>query len=72
MKAPLIDKSGEVREITQQDMRLFKRGQPPLPESRRKRRVTIMLDPDLIERLKSDGPGWQTRANALLRDALRL
>jgi len=37
-----------------------------------KRRVTMMLDPDIIERLKAGDRGWQTRANALLREALEL
>ncbi|MYI68770.1 MAG: BrnA antitoxin family protein [Boseongicola sp. SB0673_bin_14] len=50
----------------------FRLGRPPMPAHLRKRRVTMMLDPDIIERLKADGRGWQTRANALLREALEL
>jgi len=68
---PMIDEDGEVREITMDDLKHFARlGRPPLPSELRKKRVTMMLDPDVIERLKADGKGWQTRANALLRDAL--
>ncbi len=37
-----------------------------------KRQVSLRLDPDIIDRLKADGRGWQTRANALLREALGL
>ncbi len=37
-----------------------------------KRQVTLRLDSAVVERLRSDGPGWQTRANALLRSALGL
>ena len=37
-----------------------------------KQQVTIRLDPDILARLKEDGRGWQTRANALLREALGL
>jgi uncharacterized protein (DUF4415 family) len=68
---PLIDAEGEVREITMDDLPHFaRRGRPPLPSELRKTRVTMMLDPDVLERLKQDGKGWQTRANALLREAL--
>jgi uncharacterized protein (DUF4415 family) len=68
---PMIDEHGEVREITMDDLKHFTRiGRPPLPSELRKKRVTMMLDPDIIERLKADGKGWQTRANALLREAL--
>jgi uncharacterized protein (DUF4415 family) len=33
--------------------------------------VTIRLDADILAWLKAQGPGYQTRINALLRDALR-
>lgn len=69
-REPLMDEHGEVREITMDDMQHFRRGRPPLPSEVRKKRVSIMLDPDVIDRLKKDGKGWQTRANALLRNAL--
>jgi uncharacterized protein (DUF4415 family) len=49
-----------------------KLGRPPLPEEARKARVTLYLDRDVLERLKADGRGWQTRANAALRKALGL
>ena len=29
--------------------------------------TTIRLDPDVLERFKADGPGWQGRINAALR-----
>ena len=32
-----------------------------------KKPVTIRLDPDLVEAMRSSGPGWQTRANEVLR-----
>ncbi|GBQ36086.1 hypothetical protein GOB83_13785 [Acetobacter fabarum] len=34
--------------------------------------VSMRLDPDLVARLKADGPGWQGRANELLRQAVGL
>lgn len=51
---------------------LRKGGRPALPERYRKRRVTLMLDPDVIEHFKADGKGWQTRVNAALRKAAGL
>lgn len=49
-----------------------KLGRPPLPAHQRKQRVTLHLDPEVLDRLKADGRGWQTRANAALRRALGL
>ncbi|MDB5541795.1 MAG: hypothetical protein JWQ89_3522 [Devosia sp.] len=46
------------------------RGRPP--EAAPKRQVTVRLDADVIEALKKDGAGWQTRMNATLRKELRL
>lgn len=34
--------------------------------------TTMRLDPDVIDRLKAGGKGWQTRANAILRKGLGL
>lgn len=49
-----------------------KGGRPALPERYRKLRVSIMLDPDVIEHFKAEGKGWQTRMNAALRKAAGL
>ena len=43
---------------------------PHLRKEHPKTRVTIRLDADLVARLRADGPGWQTRANAALREAV--
>lgn len=69
---PIIDENGDVRELTMDDVHRFKRGRPPLPDDVRKRRISMMLDPDVLDKLQADGPGWQTRANALLRESLGL
>lgn len=37
---------------------------------RLKRQITLRLDPDVIERFKAGGPGWQTRINEALRKAI--
>lgn len=49
-----------------------KGGRPAMPPEKRKRRVTLMLDPDVVERFKAGGKGWQTRMNAALRKAAGL
>jgi len=81
---PLIDDDGELRELTVDDFRHMRptsefpelvkilRGRPKLPKIEQKKRVTMYLDRDIIEKLKADGKGWQTRANAKLREALGL
>lgn len=35
-----------------------------------KKLVSLRLDQDVIERARASGPGWQTRINAILREAL--
>jgi|TARA_B110000908_G_scaffold172715_1_gene242292 uncharacterized protein (DUF4415 family) len=69
---PYIDDEGEVRELDDHFFANAKPGRPPMPAEYRKQKVTMMLDPDILANLKSDGKGWQTRANALLRKALAL
>ena len=69
---PYIDEDGEVRELDAHFFAHAKPGRPPLPSDLRKQRVTMMRDPDSLAALKADGRGWQTRAAALLRAALRL
>jgi uncharacterized protein (DUF4415 family) len=44
------------------------RGRPPVAHP--KQHINIRLDADLVDRLKADGPGWQSRANDLLRKAV--
>jgi len=45
-----------------------KLGRPKLAAS--KTAVKLRLDPDVIEAFKSEGPGWQTRINAALREVV--
>lgn len=40
-------------------------GRPKLESPKQK--VTVRLDADLVSALRATGPGWQTRANAMLR-----
>lgn len=48
-----------------------KRGRPVKAEAERKQQVTLRLSPDVLAGLKAAGPGWQTRADAMLRRALK-
>ncbi len=47
------------------------RGRPPIGD-KAKRQVTLRLDPDVLDRFRADGPGWQGRINAALRKAVGL
>ena len=46
-------------------MRLSKRGRPPLDAP--KQQVALRLDPAVLAGLRATGPGWQTKANAVLK-----
>lgn len=35
-----------------------------------KTQITLRLDAELVDTFKATGPGWQTRINAVLRDAV--
>ena len=61
-----IDTS-DIAEITEEEFRRGVRGMFYRPV---KKPVTMRLDADVIQWLKQDGPGYQTRANALLRKAM--
>ena len=34
-----------------------------------KKAVSVRLDPDVLEKFRATGPGWQTRINAVLKAA---
>jgi uncharacterized protein (DUF4415 family) len=49
---------------------LVRRGRPKMAQT--KQHVSLRLDPDIIEKFKADGPGWQARINEALRKAAQL
>ena len=61
-------------EVVPEIVAAYRAGKLTLPPYARKEhpktRVTIRLDADVVARLRADGPGWQTRANAALREAV--
>jgi uncharacterized protein (DUF4415 family) len=46
--------------------RVVRRGRPPLAEP--KVSTTIRLSAEVIDHFKTDGPGWQSRIDAALKD----
>ena len=79
----LID--DENPEATEEDFRRMRPASEVLPpalykklvanyEARRAAReaVTLHLDPEVAARLRADGPGWEDRAAAMLREAVGL
>jgi uncharacterized protein (DUF4415 family) len=49
--------------------KLVRRGRPRLPTPRRM--LSMRLEPEVIEGLRATGPGWQRRANDILKNALK-
>jgi len=47
---------------------ITRRGRPRLEQP--KKQVTLRLDQDVIDRLRADGPGWQSRINEILKKAV--
>lgn len=80
---PLINDHGEVRELSAADLKKFRPSRDVLPSSLRKKvgvrgpqktptkeRITIRLSPEVVERFRATGDGWQTRVDAALQDWL--
>jgi uncharacterized protein (DUF4415 family) len=76
----LTNKDGEVRELTADDLRMFKSAKEVLPPSLQKKlgvrgpqkapkkiATTIRLSAEVLETFKATGDGWQTRIDASLR-----
>ena len=81
---PLVDAKGEVRELTAADLKRFRPAKEVLPKTLltklkgrgpqktpTKERITIRLSPEVVQRFRDTGDGWQTRVDAALKDWLR-
>jgi uncharacterized protein (DUF4415 family) len=81
---PITDKDGEVRSLGKGDIagmkkiaalpaslqsKLKPRGRPVAEIT--KERITIRLSPDVVDKFRATGPGWQTRVDAALTDWLK-
>jgi uncharacterized protein (DUF4415 family) len=81
---PLIDREGEVRELTAADVKRFRPAKVAFSASLRatlgvrgpqkaptKERITIRLSPEVVQRFRATGDGWQTRVDAALQEWLK-
>ena len=66
MTKPYTTRDGEARELDRAFFETARRGRPALPKDARKKRVNIMLDPDVADRLKAL-PNASAYVNNLLR-----
>ncbi len=80
----LMDAKGEVRPLTAADMKRFRPAKEVLPatllaklkvrgpqKTPTKERITIRLSPEVVQRFRATGDGWQTRVDAALKDWLK-
>jgi len=83
-KKPLIDKDGEVRELTADDLKEFKpisKANPALlakikkgigergtQKSPTKIPISIRVSPEVAEYFRSEGKGWQSRMDKVLKE----
>jgi uncharacterized protein (DUF4415 family) len=80
---PLIEKTGEVRELSLSDMQQMQQAKSVLPASLQaklrargpqkaptKERVTIRLSPEVVQPFRETGAGWQARLDSALKDWL--
>jgi uncharacterized protein (DUF4415 family) len=81
---PLTNIEGEVRELTVADMKRFQRAKQALPgtllkklnvrgpqKTPTKERITIRLSPEVVQRFRDTGDGWQTRVDSALKEWLK-
>ncbi len=62
-----IDADPDTRELSEQEFtQLRKVGRPKAAVT--KERVTIRLSPEVLEHFRSQGPGWQTRIDDVLKE----
>ncbi|WP_163650740.1 BrnA antitoxin family protein [Modicisalibacter sp. 'Wilcox'] len=87
MSKRLTDKEGEVRELTDQDVKQMRpmsdvlpadlqrtirqRGQRGPQHAPTKVKTTMRLSPDVVDHFKAQGPGWQRRIDQALREYIR-
>ncbi len=81
---PLTDIEGEVRELTAADMKRFQNAKQALSgtllkklnvrgpqKTPTKERITIRLSPEVVQRFRDTGDGWQTRVDSALKEWLK-
>lgn len=79
--SPIINEDGEVRELTEEDMKQFRPASEALPASLRtklqvrgpqkapvKQAVSVRFSTDVLEYFRATGTGWQTRMDLALKE----
>ncbi|MCP4373262.1 MAG: BrnA antitoxin family protein [Deltaproteobacteria bacterium] len=67
--AAIKDKDIDYSDIPELDKSFWARAELQVPE--KKERITVRIDHDILEWLKDQGPGYQTRMNAILRQYMQ-
>ncbi|MCP5006733.1 MAG: BrnA antitoxin family protein [Planctomycetes bacterium] len=67
--AAIKDKDIDYSDIPELDKSFWARAELQVPE--KKERITVRIDHDILEWLKNQGPGYQTRMNAILRQYMQ-
>lgn len=82
-RLPVIDEDGEVGDLSEVDMSLFRPAHEVLPlalqktlgmrprgpqKSPKKVPTTIRLSPEVMEYFRASGDGWQSRVDGVLRE----
>ena len=85
-RLPVIDEDGEVGDLSDVDMSVFRPAHEVLPQALQKTlgmrvrgpqktplkvSTTIRLSPEVVEAFRAGGDGWQTRIDSALKDWLR-
>ena len=63
--AAIKDEDIDYSDIPELDESFWEKAELRMPEN--KERITVRIDHDILEWLKEQGPGYQTRMNAILR-----
>lgn len=66
---PELDDTFFLRADVYQGEKLIKKGRPK--QTTHKKSTTIRFDPMVLEYFKSQGAGWQTKINAVLKDYIK-
>jgi uncharacterized protein (DUF4415 family) len=67
LASPLVlTPTEQVRELKVEALRTESWVDAELPEQSRKKLISLRVDPEVIEFFKAQGPGYQTRMNAVL------
>lgn len=68
--APELTDTWFAQAEVRRDGKVIRRGRPRLDNP--KKQIALRIDPDVIDRFKAEGAGWQSRMNEALRKAVGL